>query len=97
MEVTYERGRPYDEDGNELESVECPSCAGLAALRETCDQCEQTGRILRPYQPGHQTLSEIRSRMGGPDKLGRYGEDPNNPRTGPIHNDPLWVGTENIG
>lgn len=84
----------FDEQGRELESVECPSCAGLSSLRETCEQCGKTGRIQRPIKWGHQTLSDIRSRMGGPDKLGRYGDDPNNPRTGPRYSDPLWVGTE---
>lgn len=77
----------------EMESVECPNCGGLTSLRETCTRCEHSGRILRPVRPGHETLSRIRQRAGQNDGS-RYGDDPDNPRTGPRYDDPLWVGTE---
>ena len=81
-----------DEEGRELEQRECPGCGGLPSLKETCGQCNGLGRILSPVRPGHETLSAMRRKMQ--DKPGRYGEDPNNPRTGPSYTDPLWVGTE---
>ena len=81
------------QENQELEQVECPTCGGLSQLRETCEQCDQTGVIMRPIRPGHETLSRIRSRMGKNDG-DRYGSNPMSPRTGPKHHDPLWVGTE---